>query len=106
MGPTVFQVTTTPGTPIQAVAAKTRCAMIWAVNLDATQVVSFGNVNLNRTTKVGVIGLLPPTSSGATPDSNILKLQPDVMGEDPYDASEYYFDSPTAAVVNLTAWIL
>ncbi len=106
MSPQVFQVTTTPGTPVQAVSAKTRAALVWAVNLSSSQVVSFGNVNLNVGTKVGLIGLIPPTSSGATPDSSILKLPPNAMSEDPYDVSDYYVDSATAALVNVIAWAL
>ncbi len=106
MSPTVYQVTTTPGTPIRAITSQTRAALIWAINLSSSQVVSFGNINLSVSTKAGVIALIPPTSSGATPDSNILKLPPGALAEDPYDVSDYYVDSVTAALVSIVAWTL
>lgn len=105
MQPIVVQVTTNPGTPVQVSSTHLKCASMWVVNLSA-QVVSFGNLNLNASTGVGVIAKVPALASGATPDSNIVKLPVDAMAEDPYDAFDYWLDSTTAAVCNIIQFIL
>jgi len=105
MQPVVVQITTNPGTPVQVSTSHTKCAAIWAVNL-SSQIIAFGNINLNRSTGAGVIAQVPALASGATPDSNIIKLPIDAMAEDPYDAFDYWVDSATAAVINIIEFIL
>jgi len=104
MTPEVLQITTTPGTPVQVSAGHIKCAQLWAVNL-SSQIVAFGNVNLNRSSGAGVLGLVPALAAGATPDTAILKLPVDAMGENPYDAFDYWVDSATACVINVIPFI-
>lgn len=103
MRPTVYQVQTTPGTPVAAVTEKTGCAQIWVVNR-TSQIVSFGNRDLSRTTGAGIIADVPPVSAGATPDGNIIKLETNSASENPYDLHDYLWDSATAALVNVVVW--
>ncbi len=105
MQPVVVQVTTTPGTPVQLSLTKLKCASIWVVNL-SNQIVAFGNKNLDRSTGAGIIAQVPALASGATPDSNIIKLPVDAMAEDPYDAFDYYIDATAAVSCNIIEFIL
>lgn len=105
MQPVVVQVTTAPGTPVQVSTSHLKCAGIWVVNL-SSQIVAFGNANLNRSSGAGVIAEVPALASNATPDNNIIKLPIDAMAEDPWDAFDYWVDSATACVVNIIEFIL
>lgn len=101
MQPTVIQVTTTPGTPKQVSTTHIGCQLLWVTNLSA-HIVSFGNKDLDTATGAGVIANIPALASGATPDSNIIKLQ---YCANPYDVSEFYVDSATAAIVNIIPFL-
>ena len=108
MLPTVLQITTTPGTPKQISTTQSQCSALWVVNL-SSEIVAFGNKDLNRSSGAGVIALVPALEAGATPDHNIIKVTALGSQENLCDLRDYWLDTAsggTAAVVNIIPFVL